>query len=80
MNRRRLASALVLGLLAPLPLPHLDSYLPVAFGLFAAAMAARDNGPLYLALMTAVYVVYAAAVYGVLSLIARVRAPEVPPR
>jgi hypothetical protein len=74
LKPRRLATALVLALLGPLPLPHVDSYLPLALGLFAAALNMKENGPVYLAMMSGVFIVYAATIYGVLSLVARARA------
>ena len=80
MKPRRLAAGFVLALLGPLPLPHIDSYQPLALGLFAAAMNSTENGPVYLALMSAVFLVYAATFYGVLSLVAHARARKAHPR
>jgi hypothetical protein len=80
VKARRLAGAVVLALLGPLPLPHVDTYLPLALGLFAAAMNLKENGPIYLALMSGVLVVYALVSYGVISLIAHARAKRAQPR
>jgi hypothetical protein len=77
---RRVALSLVLALLGPLPLPHVDRYLPLALGLFAAAQAVPENGPLYLALMAAVWLAYAAVLYAVLAVVARARGPRVSAR
>jgi hypothetical protein len=76
MNARRLAAAALLALLGPLPLPHVDTYLPLALGLYAAALNLKENGPLYLAVMSGLFVVYAAVAYGVLSVVARARARD----
>jgi hypothetical protein len=80
LKTRRLAAAVVAALLGPLPLPHIDNYQPLALGLWAAAMNLEENGPVYLALMTAVFLVYTATFYGVLSLIAHARARKAHPR
>lgn len=80
MKPRRLAAAVGAALLGPLPLPHIDSYQPLALGLFAAAMNLKENGPVYLAMMSAVFLVYAATSCGVLSLIAHARARKAHPR
>lgn len=74
MNPRRLAAALAIALLGPLPLPHVDTYLPLALGLYAAAVGTKENGPVYLALMSALFLVYGAFSYGLLSLVAHTRA------
>ena len=71
---RRLAVATLLALLGHLPLPHVDTYLPLALGLFAAASNFKENGPLYLAVTSGLFVFYAAVAYGVLSIVARARA------
>ena len=80
MKPRRLAVALVIGLLGPLPLPHVDTYLPLALGLYAATLNVKENGPVYLALVSAVFLVYISVGYGVLSLVAHVRAKKAHPR
>ena len=80
MRPRRLAAAVLAALLGPLPLPHVDSYQPLALGLYAAAVNLKENGPVYLALMSSVLLVYAAASYGVLSVIAHLRARREHPR
>lgn len=80
MNARRLAVAAVLALLGPLPLPHVDTYLPLALGLYGAALYLKENGSAYLALMSGVFVVYATISYGVLALVARIRARKPPER
>ena len=77
---RRLAVAVVLALLGPLPLPHVDTYLPLALGLFAAALNLKENGPLYLAVVSGLFVSYAAVAYGVLAIVAWARARKADPR
>jgi Ca2+/Na+ antiporter len=67
-GRKALASGL-LALVCPLPLPHVDSYLPLALGVGAAVLAVGRDGPTYLFLMIGVLLVYACVVYGLLSLV-----------
>jgi hypothetical protein len=68
-QRRRLRRSLIaaaIALLGPLPLPHLDSYLPAALGLFFALVGvAQSGGPTYLAYMVGVLAVY----FGIASLL-----------
>ena len=67
----KIIASCILALLGPLPLPHVDTYLPAALGLFFSALALGRDGPTYFLLMVAVLVVYGGVSYMVLSHIAR---------
>lgn len=65
----KLIASCILALLGPLPLPHVDSYLPAALGLFFSVLALGRDGPRYFLLMIGVLVVYGGISYAVLSLV-----------
>jgi hypothetical protein len=61
-------AAAVLALLGPLPLPHVDTYLPAAVGLVVAAATVREQGPTLLAIMAGILAVYGALAFVMISL------------
>ncbi len=65
----KIIASCLLALLGPLPLPHVDTYLPAALGLFFSALALGKDGPEYFLIMVGILVVYGGVSYAVLSLV-----------
>ncbi|HEY0371386.1 MAG TPA: hypothetical protein VGD79_05265 [Thermoanaerobaculia bacterium] len=70
----RFGIAFAIALLLPFSGPHVDRYVPIAGVLFRRDAASADAG--FFALTAIVIAIYTAIIFGLLVLIARVRAPR----